>query len=59
MSLPDYELHLDRNRFNSLWDDDESSVENFPFGEDMSIIDKIIEEEIGPSRRRRRKKEQK
>lgn len=56
MSTPDYEVHLDRHRFNRLWDRDDADSETFPFGEDLGEIDKIIEEEIGPPRRRGRGK---
>lgn len=52
MSASDYEIHLDRDRFNALWGSDESESEAFPFGEDTSALDRIIEEELGPPRRR-------
>lgn len=53
MTTSDYEIHLDRNQFDSLWQDE---AEGFPFGEDLSDIDKVIEEELGtPAKRRRRK----
>lgn len=56
MSLPDYEIHISSERYNSLWDSEEDS-EAFPFAEDTEELDRIIEEEIGtPSRRRRRGK---
>lgn len=54
MSVQDYELHISEDRFNSLWDRDED-VESFPFSEDMDELDRIIEEEIGPSKSRRRR----
>ena len=47
----DYEIHLDRDRFNSLWEDDSES-EAHPFGEDENEIARMIEEELGPPRRR-------
>lgn len=52
MSSPDYEIHISNDRFNSLWDADEE-IEAFPFSEDIDEIDRIIEEEIGPSKRRK------
>lgn len=57
MSTSDYEVHIDRDRFDRLWRSDGSESEAFPFGEDMGEIDRIIEEEIGPSRRRRSKRD--
>lgn len=56
MSLPDYEIHLNRNRVDSLWGSREDDAEQFPFGEDMDLIDKMIEEEIGTPRRKRKRK---
>jgi hypothetical protein len=53
MSASDFELHLDRTRVDSLWGNDEES-EAYPFGEDLDALERIIEEEIGPSRRRGR-----
>lgn len=53
MTTIDYEIHLDRDQFDSLWHDE---AEVFPFGEDLGDIDKVIEEELGtPAKRRRRK----
>lgn len=54
MSSPDYELHLDRARWDSLWEDDGS--EGFPFGEDDEEIARAINEEIGSGRKRKLKK---
>lgn len=54
MSTSDYEIHIDRDQYNSLWLDEES--EAFPFAEDMDDIDRMIEEEIGAPRRKRRPK---
>ena len=55
MSTPDYDIHLDRRRFDSLWDEDgESGV---PFEEDLEDIERAIEEELGaPKRRKKRSK---
>lgn len=53
MSTSDYEIHLDPDRFNSLWGDREEADE-FPFGEDDAALEKLIEEELGPSRKRAR-----
>lgn len=55
MSSPDYELHIPNDRFNSLWDSEED-CEAFPFSEDTEELDRIIEEEIGSSPRRRRRR---
>jgi hypothetical protein len=52
MSSPDFEIHISSDRFNSLFDTDDE-IEHFPFGEDIDELDRIIEEEIGPSKRRR------
>lgn len=54
MSTSDYEIHLGRERYDSLWGqgDDESGL---PFGEDNEDIDKLIAEELGRTRPRRRK----
>jgi hypothetical protein len=54
MSASDYEIHLDRDRYSALWGDDDSEPEAFAFGEDESALERIIEEELGPPRRRRR-----
>lgn len=53
MSLPDYEIHIPDDRLDRLWDNEQES-ESFPFGEDLEEINRIIEEEIGPSRRKSR-----
>lgn len=53
MSTSDYEVHMDRDSFNSLWRGDDTESEVFPFGEDMGEIDRIVEEELGSPRRRR------
>lgn len=53
MSSPDYDIHLDRNKFDSLFDSDEGEM--FPFGEDIDDIDRVIEEELGTPRKRKRK----
>jgi hypothetical protein len=53
MSLPDYEIHVPADHLDRLWDSDEE-VESFPFSEDTDELDRIIEEEIGPSRRKPR-----
>lgn len=55
MTTSDYEIHINRESFDSLWDKEDES-EAFPFGEDMDLINKIINEEIGPTRRSKRKK---
>ena len=58
MSIPDYDIHLDRGQFNSLFENDDES--GFPFGEDMEEIERAIAEELGaPKPRRKRKKAQK
>lgn len=53
MSLPDYDIHLDRNKFDLLWNDDESG---FPFQEDMEDIERAIAEELGEPKRRKKQK---
>ena len=54
MSTPDYDIHLDRGRFDALWDSDmESGV---PFEEDLDDIERAIEEELGPTRRRKKRR---
>ena len=55
MSTPDYDIHLDRRQFDSLWGaTDESGV---PFEEDLEDIERAIEEELGaPKRRKKRSK---
>lgn len=58
MSIPDYDIHLDRGKFNSLFENDDES--GFPFEEDMEEIERAIAEELGePKPRRKRKKAQK
>jgi hypothetical protein len=55
MSIPDYDIHLDRGQFNSLFEMDDES--GFPFEEDMEEIERAIAEELGaPKPRRKRKK---
>lgn len=55
MSIPDYDIHLDRGQFNSLFDDDGES--GFPYGEDLDDIERAIAEELGsPKPRKKRKK---
>ena len=54
MSSPDFEIHISNDRFNSLFDDADE-VEAFPFSEDMEELDRIIEEEMGPTKRRSRR----
>lgn len=55
MTTPDYEIHIGRERFDSLWSTEES--EGFPFPEDMDDIDRAIAEELGePKRRKKRRK---
>lgn len=51
MQPSDYELHIDHDRLTNLFGDENES-EAFPFGEDMEAINKIIEEEIGPQKKR-------
>jgi hypothetical protein len=55
MSTPDYDIHLDRRQFDSLW---ESGCESgIPFEEDLEDIERAIAEELGePKRRKKRKK---
>lgn len=53
MSTCDYEIHLGLDHLNLLWGGIDSESEGFPFGEDSEDIDRIIEEELGPPRRRR------
>ena len=55
MSTSDYHIHIDRDQYDNLWLLDEES-EAFPFAEDMEDIDRMIEEEIGTPKRRRRSK---
>jgi hypothetical protein len=54
MSNPDYDIHLDRDQFNSLFDDDGES--GFPYGEDLDDIERAIAEELGPSKPRKKRK---
>lgn len=53
MTTADYEIHLDRGSFDSLWEGDESAA---PFYEDLDDIDKAIEETLGKPRPRRKPK---
>lgn len=53
MSSPDYELHLSRGKFNELWNNE---GDTFPFAEDLSEIEAAIEEELGASKRRKKRK---
>lgn len=55
MSLVDYEIHLTGSQYSSLWDEDEESSLP-PFSEDLDEIDRIIEEEIGKTKRPRKRK---
>lgn len=53
MSDTDYELHINRSLYESLWEDGD----DLPVcGGDPDDIDKIITEEMAASRRRRRRK---
>jgi hypothetical protein len=54
MSTPEYEIHLNHDRYASLWGGSDSDSESVPFGEDDTEIARLIEEELGPSRRRGR-----
>jgi hypothetical protein len=55
MSTPDYDIHLDRGKFDALWDSD--GMSGVPFEEDLEDIERAIAEELGePKRRRKRKK---
>lgn len=54
MTFPDYELHLDDDRFDALFGEGSSEAEAFAFGEDTAELDRLIEEELGPPRRRGR-----
>jgi hypothetical protein len=49
---------MDRGLYDSLWDKDQDESEAFPFGEDDAELDAIIEEEMGASRRKSRRKRQ-
>ena len=52
MSSPEYPIHLQRGRFDDLW---EEGAGDFPY-EDPEEIDRILAEELPPPRRRKRKK---
>ena len=54
MSTPDYDIHLDRDRFDRMYGLEEAE-EAFPFGEDMEEIERTLQEELGAPRKRRRK----
>lgn len=54
MSSPDYELHLDRDKFKTLFDDDNDY--GHPFEEDLDDIELAITEELGASRKRKKEK---
>ena len=54
MSSPDYELHLDRDKFKTLFDDDNEY--GCPFEEDLEDIELAITEELGVARKRKKAK---
>jgi hypothetical protein len=54
MASPDYEIHLDPDRYERLLDQGDGESEGFPFGEDLDDIDRAIAEELGSTRPRRR-----
>lgn len=51
MSDTDYELHIQRSLYDSLWEGDDLDV----LEDDPEDIDKIISEEMAAARRRRRR----
>jgi len=53
MSSTDYAIYLDKGKFDSLFDDDLDS----PFHEDMEELERLLVEELGePKKRKKRKK---
>ena len=54
--MRDYEIHLNFEQISGLFDPDEES-EGHPFYEDPDEIDRIISEEIGKPRGRRKRKQ--
>ncbi|MEQ6333005.1 hypothetical protein [Sphingobium sp. MK2] len=52
--MRDYEIHLDCDQLSSLFNPEEES-ERLPFWEDPEELEKMINEEVGRPRRRRRK----
>lgn len=53
MSTSDYDIHLDRMQYDSLWDGDETDS---PFHEDLEEIERAIAETLGTPKRRRKPK---
>jgi hypothetical protein len=55
VSTPDYDIHLDNRRFDSMWEDLGGS--GVPFEEDLEDIERAIEETLGsPKARKKRRK---
>lgn len=52
MPTPDYAIHMDRDKFDSLWDEESG----FPFEEDLEDIERAIAEELGEPKRRKKRK---
>lgn len=54
MSTADYDIHLDRGRFDSLFlGEDETG---HPFSEDLDDLEKVLAEELGEPKPRRKRK---
>lgn len=54
MNTPDFEVHIPRRQYDTMWEREQES-DDLPFGEDVDDIDKMIADELGAPKRRRRK----